>query len=109
MNRVGSLCPTGVRHASDRFRMRDGGDDATSKATRRPPDRFPDTFDRSGPDRVDVAGEKAGATVSMNSAAIPSSPSDLILSTSDNVPPIGGGSLEGSNRGCLLLGKNSGV
>ena len=84
--------------------MRDGGDDATSKATRRPPDRFPDTFDR-----VDVAGEKAGATVSMNSAAIPSSPSDLILSTSDNVPPIGGGSLEGSNRGCLLLGKNSGV
>ena len=84
--------------------MRDGGDDATAKATRRPPDRFPDTFDR-----VDVAGEKAGATVSMNSAAIPSSPSDLILSTSDNVPPTGGGSLEGSNRGCLLLGKNSGV
>ena len=83
--------------------MRDGSDDATTKATRRPPDRL----SLRTVDRADVAGEKSGRTVSMNSAAIPSSPSDLILSTSDNVPP-GGGSLEGSKRGCLLLGKNSG-
>ena len=54
---------------------------------------------------MDVAGEYVG-TVSMNSRVIPSSPSDRILSTKDMEDSPG--CLDGSNLGCLRLGKNSG-
>ena len=83
----------------DRSLIRDT--EVCSNVTRRS-DRF---CEEPGANRVDVAGEYVG-TVSMNSRAIPSSPSDRILSTKDM--EMSPGCLDGSNLGCLRLGKNSG-